>query len=181
MQRSGMLATGIALVVIGIIGLSIVAAASESIPSAAGERAERFVTGAPVPGGFGPGRMMGRFGRGSSPSSFTSNGEEIYFTGVDDSGVGVVPSSLPMGSMMRLACVDCHGPDRTGGLLMPDGRTRSADISSAGLRAFDATTVAREITRAVDEKGAPLASWMPSWSMSPLDLGDLVDYLRSTP
>ena len=65
----------------------------------------------------GHGPMMGGW---QSNSQFESNGEQIYFTAIDENGERIAYRGGPsFGSMTGggiLACVSCHGSDAHGGV-----------------------------------------------------------------
>ncbi|HYT77221.1 MAG TPA: cytochrome c [Vicinamibacterales bacterium] len=88
-------------------------------------------------------------------------------------------------TMMRLACVNCHGSTGHGGPVFMTGQAvQAADITWPALTEtqqpqYTDDTVKRAITQGLDPSGAPLDDVMPRWSMSPQDLDDLVAYLRT--
>lgn len=181
MKKSWQLLLGIALVLAGLGGLAVLRGGQVGQMARPGY-GNGIVASAPqsLPSSAGPGGMMGRFARVPRPLTISSNAQRIYFTGFDDAGVRIQPT-LPMAAMMGLACADCHGTDRRGGIVMPDGTTKSADISARGLASLTATQVATAITQGLDEKGKQFSAWMPSWAISDADLADLVAYLKTAP
>jgi hypothetical protein len=188
MRRNGILATAVVLIGLGVAGLLTIELILEGETLGGPEPrtetfAPRMMRQTPGYGATGSGGMMGGpILLATQPATYTSNGERIFFTLQDASGTIISPTTaVPMVQMRGLTCADCHRADRTGGILMPDGSTASADISAAGLRGFTKEAVARAITKGIDEKGAMLSPWMPTWDMSARDLTDMVDYLKASP
>lgn len=143
--------------------------------------------------GMGMGPMMG--GR-PGPTTFSSNGERIYFTGTSASGR---PIALQGGDMrMQMhggGCATCHGADRRGGARMmprvwvvappitPEALFGDHEADGGGHAAheeYDQASLARTITRGVDPTGRPLDSAMPRWTMDERDLADLLRYLGAS-
>lgn len=133
---------------------------------------------------------QGTSGHGLTPQE--RRGKAIYLTGSSPSGrairtfVGDAANEVP-GS--TLPCVNCHGHDGRGN---PEGGVIPTNISWASLTKpygitvptgrrsprYTAATVTRAITEGIDPAGNELTAAMPRYSMSPEDLGDLVDYLK---
>src|SRR5688500_11520878 len=133
---------------------------------------------------------QGASGHGLTPQE--RRGKAIYLTGISPSGRAIstfvtdatneIPASV-------LPCVNCHGHDGRGN---PEGGVIPTNISWAfltkpyGITApsgrrsprYTAATVARAITEGIDPAGNELTAAMPRYSMSPEDLGDLIDYLK---
>jgi len=65
------------------------------------------------------GNQSGHMGAQRIPSSFKSNGERIYFTGISErSDTPVVRAGGSSMPMMGNSCASCHGADRQGGIRM---------------------------------------------------------------
>lgn len=187
MKRHGLLVWGLALVVIGLLGLAVVEFAGSCFESRYGRRgrADRLYGdgswGMMGPGGATGNGMMGPRGmtrymmRDFSKSKYKSNGERIFLTG--RSAKGTVDSNF---GMMQVGCANCHGADGSGGVVFPDG-AESADIRWAALsdEGMDAEDVKKAITEGIDEKGEPLSEWMPHWTMNKRDLDDVTAYLKT--
>lgn len=136
-----------------------------------------------------------------APGSFSSNGQQIYFTSIDTAGNQITYTGGPaIRGMMRggyLACVSCHGPGGRGGVhvMMMDGQMDAPDIrwpalaataaKDQGLPAGQVTyTLAlfrQAIVEGKDAAGEALKTDMPRWQMSDRDLVDLATYLQSLP
>lgn len=142
----------------------------------------------------------GTSGTAWGDGAFQSNGERIYFTGTSEREGPIDHTGGPgIGGMMmsgRLACASCHGPDGRGGIHMMHMELMDApDIRWAVLAAHEGEEHGDEADhegytiemfgRAVIDgqhpDGDPLDPDMPRWQLSPQDLEDLADYLRSLP
>jgi cytochrome c oxidase subunit 2 len=131
---------------------------------------------------------------GPGQSSYSSNGERIFFTGTNDRGERISYEGgvgMMMG-MMWTTCAQCHGDDGHGrrtmmftapnityhnltdpkGMVEPDGE-RGQTYTDA--------TISRAITDGLDANGEPLDSAMPRWQMDGQDLNDLIEYLKTLP
>jgi len=147
-------------------------------------------------GGMGMGQGMGRgMGpmRARRPASFRSNGERIYFTGIDDQGKPItVEGGPPWLATHGGSCVDCHGPHGRGGVPVMMGTAIPADMRygvltgkehAAGEEHMDHplytdALIKRAITAGLDPAGKPLDSTMPRFTISERDLNALVDFLK---
>ena len=169
MKRASPLIAGIALVLIGIIGLLVVYVASPRREAAYG----------PV--------IDGR--RSLRASEFRGNGERIYYTATSSSGdpIGFVggPHWLHMHGG---SCVSCHGPGGRGGIQIPMTSQVAPDIRYSTLTSekhdeehppYTKALIKRAITDGLDPAGEPLHWTMPRWRMSDADLNDLVEYLNT--
>lgn len=132
-------------------------------------------------------RMMNSMMRDYSKSSYKSNGERIYLTGENETGERISSSMMPSGTsmtqMMKMGCVNCHGIKGKGGLLFPDGKTKSANITWEHLQDHDppynAEAIKKAVTKGIEPDGEKLSNFMPRWEMSEQDLQDLTDYLKT--
>jgi cytochrome c oxidase subunit 2 len=141
-----------------------------------------------------------RPGTAWAPGSFSSNGEQIYFTSIDQSGSRISYTGGPsMGGMMSggyLACVSCHGPNARGGVHQmgmvtmnaPDIRwsaliTMEAEDRElpAGQGSYDLAMFRQAVVDGQDAAGQTLSNDMPRWAMNDQDLADLASYLQSLP
>lgn len=157
MKDSRLIAVALALVVLGAIGFVLVLVFGGGVPSVA---------------------------------TSSSAGQRIYYTGADASGP--IPRTSTGGGMMgTLACVNCHGQDGRGGRvgMMMFGRIDVPDIRYSTLtttRSEDGTTVpawtdadiARAIRDGVEPDGRSLKAPMPRWSMTDVDIADVITYLK---
>ena len=189
-MNKGMIAIGILLVCLGVIGLLAVAfygsntfvSSSISTPVPAGA-SNNVVTGNATVYSNLMRNMMTDF----TKTYYSSPGEQIFLTGVDADGLSLtatfVGSGAPVQGMMnrRLSCASCHGQNASGDFLFPDGTTKSADIrwSTLSSEGYDQAKFARAVTQGKDEAGNELSSWMPQWTISDADLNDLVAYLKT--
>ncbi len=173
MKAWGILAAGIALVVVGLIGLLLIASAWW------GWRGRPDAT-----------EPMMRGWRGfQRPSEFRSNGERIYYTATSDSGDPITFTGGPHWLYMHGgSCVDCHGPRGTGGIGVPMTNQIAPDIRYATLTTeehgeehppYTDSLLRRAITEGLDPAGQPLHWAMPRWHMSDQDLNDLIGHLKT--
>lgn len=138
-------------------------------------------------------------------SNFTSNGEQIYFTAINERGQRIRYSGgQNFGGMMRgmgnnLACASCHGSDGRGGIHTmhmevmdaPDIRYRalsSEEEEHEGDHAhedehgkYDLEAFRLAVIGGAHPDGQPLSKDMPRWQMGDEDLADLFEYLKSLP
>ena len=128
--------------------------------------------------------------RGNWPTQFRSNGEQLYFTGMNSAGEPIRASG---GGHMQMmgggSCAACHGVDRQGGRLRPSYWTVAPALTEDALTgdhgdgdghdhsAYTRESLAQAITRGVRPDGSEIGSPMPRWLMSDQDLSDLVAYL----
>jgi cytochrome c oxidase subunit 2 len=160
-----------------------------------------------MPGGMGPwmmggygagmmgsGGMMGGSGPygGSTPQQFTSNGQQIYFTGVSRQD-GYLPRTGGPPWAQRVGCAACHGPNGRGGspvmmgtAIPPDirydvltGKVPEASGEKMDHPPYTDATIKQAITQGVDPANKPLDWTMPRWQMSAQDLNDLLAYLKT--
>jgi mono/diheme cytochrome c family protein len=133
------------------------------------------------------------------PGSFETNGEQIYFTGVNKNGERIPYLDGPGTGMMMggyLSCASCHGPDGQGGehfmhmevMNAPDIRWESLQheeeeehAEGDGHEGYDIDLFRKAVVDRQHPDGAPLSRDMPRWQMSDGDLEDLVEYLKSLP
>ncbi len=138
-------------------------------------------------GSMGPG--MPAYGDGryyppgccQGPASFTTNGERIYYTGINENGERIPFTGGPNWLIMHGgSCVNCHGRDGRGNLVPMMCSIETPDIRYTALRGeqFDVDAIKKAITKGIDEKGEALDYCMPRWHMSEKDLNDTVEYLK---
>jgi len=136
--------------------------------------------------------------------SFDSNGEQIYFTSINEGGDRIGYAGGPSGGMMMggyLSCASCHGPDGRGGRhvmqmqVMDAPSIRWPELASEGGEEHEADELDEQahegqygfeqFRRAVVEgehpDGEALSRDMPRWKMGGTDVRDLMDYLMSIP
>lgn len=148
---------------------------------------------------FWPVGMSPRDMRPSSNWNYASNGEQIYFTAINDKGEYISHTGGPAyGGMMggQLACVSCHGAGGRGGLHSmhmqqmnaPDIRysalTSEADEHGSGdghAGAYDLETFKQAVIVGRHPDGKPLDKNMPHWMLSNDDLADLFEYIKTLP
>lgn len=141
-----------------------------------------------------PGR--GQDGVTWAPGSFSSLGEQIYFTGINGNGNRIHSTGGPTSGMMMggyLVCASCHGPDAQGGrhvmhmevMDAPDIRwsaltahaKEEGEIGTNGV--YDLDAFRRAVVDGEHPDGDELSSDMPRWQMSDESLKALEAYLKS--
>lgn len=160
------------------------------------------------PGIYGPGGMMGPYGPMGAPGAswreqmraraevrYASNGQRIYFTGIDDAGNQIPFAAGPQWLAMHGgSCVDCHAEDGRGGISIIPGGGVSPDIRYGVLTgkerpsveggtehehaAYSDDAIKRTITDGIDPDGQALDLTMPRYRMSDKDLNDVIGYLK---
>lgn len=96
------------------------------------------------------------------------------------------PEALAEGERLYIArgCVDCHGEDGAGRVIMDDAPARIAGSNlTKTARAYSNVDLVRAVRHGVAKDGRPLI-FMPSheyWGMSDADLGHILAYVRSLP
>ncbi len=167
-----LLATAIALIAVGLIGLFVVNYFS-FIPNQPGN------VRVPL---RGPGT---RFPSGN----FSSNGEQIFFTGASTRDTITATGGPFWFQMHGGGCANCHGPDGRGGTVVMMGRFTAPNITYKALtsgmhngekhKPYTDALIKRAITRGIDSEGEQLNQNMPRWHMSDQDLNDVIGYLKT--
>ena len=131
------------------------------------------------------GGMMNNMGEISKKTEFSSNGERIFYTGVNSKGEAIKNSH----GMQGVGCAMCHGADAKGMRMMmdvpalswenladPEGHTHPN-----GRRHPPYTEPSFKVCvlAGVDPGGNQLNGMMPRWQMSNEDLDDLTAYLKT--
>lgn len=131
-----------------------------------------------------------------APGSFSSLGQQIYFTGIDGNGNRIQYTGGPTTGMMMggyLVCASCHGPEGQGGrhvmhmevMDAPDIRwlalaAHAKEEGELGSNAaYDLDAFRRAVVNGEHPDGDELSSDMPRWQMSDSSLTALEDYLKS--
>ena len=125
------------------------------------------------------------------PPGFVSNGQLIYFRGLNDRG-----ERIPFeGGAMWLyrqggSCVSCHGTDGHGGNPVMMGTELPGDIRYHHLTEegheegeehppYTDEAIRCAITLGLDPADQPLDPTMPRWQISDQDLDDLIEFLKT--
>ncbi len=155
------------------------------------------------PGGMDPG-MMRRYGGSEAPGgwgpwsyekrTFASNGERIYYSGINAKDGPIPVAGGPMWLHMGpVGCVACHGVTGRGGVPVMMGTAIPEDIRYEALTRggpevgkaepeqppYTDALIKRAITQGVDSAGKPLDWTMPRWQMSEQDVNDVIAYLKT--
>jgi len=110
--------------------------------------------------------------------SVTANGRMIFLTGKDSQGFRINAQHPPL----RASCAACHGANGAGGVHLPGGAV-SADLRQKALAAvkpaYTLQSLERAISTGVDNQGKSLNPVMPRWKMTPRDLHDVAEFVRT--
>jgi len=134
----------------------------------------------------------------TSAQSDAANGEEIYFSGIDQSGNRIRYTGGPnFGGMMMgsyLTCAACHGPDAHGGVHVMHMQVMDAPPiyydALIAMKAEDTGTTPQpggyslqdfrmEVVDGKDVGGETLDTDMPRWQMSDKDLEAIFAFLKT--
>jgi cytochrome c oxidase subunit 2 len=118
--------------------------------------------------------------------SFSSNGQRVYFTSTSSSDEPIVPEGYYM-PMMRIACVNCHGPNGQGGSVnmmgyrydVPNITWPELSIANEDRPAYTVDSLKLAITEGTEPNGEQLEYPMPVWQISSGDLDDLVGFIQT--
>ncbi len=145
----------------------------------------------------GPGRApFSGWGSGGyyDKGTYTSNGERIYYLGIDSDGNRVKFRGGPHWfNAMGGSCVNCHGPDGRGGYPVMMGTKVPSDIRYNALSsgehdhgepgeeavAYSDQDIRRAITEGLEPDGNRLDPTMPKFALEPEDLEDLLQFLKT--
>jgi cytochrome c oxidase subunit 2 len=155
---------------------------------------------------FVPTNPMSDPGRGwFGDSQFATNGEQIYFSAVNDRGQRIRYSGGPnfrgmmMGMGGNLSCASCHASDGRGGLHTMHMEVMDApDIRYSALSGeeeghgddephedehsgYDVDTFRLAVVEGKHPNGEELNRDMPRWRMDVEDLVDLFEFVKSLP
>jgi len=139
-------------------------------------------------GGYALSRPIARI---APPEEYVSNGQLIYFTGVNERGERIPYEGGPMWLYRHGgSCATCHGADGRGGAPVMMGTEVAVDIRYHHLMEeeheegeehppYTDESIRRAITGGLDPAGVPLDLTMPRWHMSDQDLDDLLEFLKT--
>jgi len=127
--------------------------------------------------------------------SYASNGERIYYLGIDSQGERIRTRGGPHWlRAMGGSCVNCHGKDGHGGFPVMMGTKVPSDIRYQALTSgehghdgeegeeghrYTDEDILKAITEGVEPDGNRLDPTMPRWKMAEKDLVDLLEFLKS--
>jgi len=162
--------TGLALIVLGLAGLYLVGG------------------GRPRPASFSGWGGGGIYEKGS----YASNGERIYYLGIDRDGNRLKFTGGPHWlSTMGGSCVNCHGPDGRGGLPVMMGTHTPGDIRYSALISgkhhegegeempYTDEAIAKAVRLGIEPSGETLDRTMPRWKIQDQDMEDLLAFLKT--
>jgi cytochrome c oxidase subunit 2 len=132
------------------------------------------------------GDMMNNMEKVDRKIEFSSNGERIFYTGINSRGKAIKNSH----GMQGVGCAMCHGADSQGIRMMmmdippltwgyltdPDGHTHPGGRRHPPYTepSFNVCVLA-----GIDPAGNALNAMMPRWEMESGDLADLTEYLKT--
>ncbi len=115
-------------------------------------------------------------------AEYSSNGEMIFMTGVNERGERIPFAAGPQWLYMHGGgCASCHGTDGRGGVYPMMCGVKTPDIRYSILsekHGMSDEDIIRAITKGVDDEGNQLDLCMPRWQMSEKDIRDVIDYLK---
>ena len=146
------------------------------------------------------GNNHGQWVENSGSENYVSNGERIYFTGQNQLGVSINSEGGSGGMHNQMhrggGCASCHGADREGERLWPQfwisapaltaealfgDDSHDSDSDGHGDHAdYDEESLRRAISLGVEPSGERLDSAMPRWTMSEIDMADLINFLQQS-
>jgi len=119
------------------------------------------------------------------PTNFTSNGESIYFTGINEEGERIPFTGGPYWLINHGgSCINCHGRDGKGGIIPMMCSVTTPDIRYTALtesgheHTFTDENIKDAIIMGFDPDSKQLDWCMPRWHMSDKDIEDTIDYLK---
>lgn len=130
----------------------------------------------------------------SIEKSYSSLGEQIYFSGRGENGRTIPFNYGPTWLRMHGgSCVSCHGRDGKGGLPIMMSDEEAPPITWHALAEeehgeavregehppYDDRLVKRAITEGLNPAGEPLDYVMPRWQMTEKELDALTEFLRA--
>lgn len=130
-------------------------------------------------------------GSSSQSRAFTSNGEQIYYTGRSQTGSSITYQGGTMHAQMHYtSCASCHGDKRQGQRLYPrfwvvaPPLTRQAlfeehDDGHGDHQRYDKNSLKLAIRQGLDPAGDTLNAAMPQWRINDADMDDLISFLLS--
>lgn len=170
MRRNTLLIVGLALLVVGIVGVLVIEAVGPGFG---------FVSVSSSGGATG-----GTTGATSS-TSLAAAGQHIYQTGLDAQGVQIARSSIPIseGALMMGGggCASCHGANGQGSVVsMMMGYIEAPDITYTTLthEGYTDTTIYRAIRYGINEENKNLNPAMPRWQLTDTEVRQVVAYLK---
>ncbi len=127
--------------------------------------------------------------------AYPTNGQRIYYTGINERGERIPFRGGPMWLSMRGgSCVSCHGEDGRGGVPVMMGTEIPPDIRYHALTEeehdehggegeehppYTDETIKRAITDSLNPADESLDYTMPRYQMSEGDLDDLLEFLKT--
>jgi hypothetical protein len=189
MKKNRHLIIGVVLIVAGVLGLTLVHQFSmRGFPGGMGMgMMGRMMMDSGMMRARGMmGDMMNNMEKMDRKTEFSSNGERIFYTGINSRGEVIKNSH----GMQGVGCAMCHGADSQGMRMMmmdippltwgyltsPEGHTHPGGRSHPPYTepSFNVCVLA-----GIDPAGNGLNAMMPRWAMESDDLDDLTKYLKA--
>ncbi len=115
-------------------------------------------------------------------AEYSSNGEMIFMTGVNENGERIPFTGGPQWLYMHGGgCASCHGIDGKGGIYPMMCGIKTPDIRYSTLinkHGMSEDDIKLAITKGIDDEGDELDLCMPRWQMTEKDLNDVIEYLK---
>ena len=127
-------------------------------------------------------------------TSFASNGERIYYTGISERTGPLRFQGGPMWLAMHGGgCASCHDAEGKGRVPVMIGTKLPSDIRYSALTEkephahgaqeahspYTNELIKRAVTQGINSAGKPLDWNMPRWEMAKEDLNDLITFLKT--
>ena len=180
---------GVLLIFIGLAGLALYYTSGDFQfrgPMGMWHGMSRMMGGRGMMGDGGMmGDMMRNMGEIDRKTEFSSNGEKIFFRGIDSKGEFIRNNN----GMQGVGCAMCHGVNAQGMRMMmmevpplkwsyltdPKGHTHPNGRKHPP---FTESSFKTCVLAGIDPEGNRLSTMMPRWQMSNEDLDSLIDYLK---
>lgn len=129
---------------------------------------------------------MNNIGEIDKKTDFSSNGERIFYRGINSKGEAIRNTH----GMQGVGCAMCHGADARGSKMMmmevPDIRWSTLTNPEAIVHSsnrkhppYTEETFKTTLFAGVDPGGNQLSTMMPKWEISKGDIDDLISYLKT--
>ncbi|HEC17117.1 MAG TPA: c-type cytochrome [Sedimenticola sp.] len=193
MKKNRNLILGLGLIAAGLTGLAIISPPSADnrmgmmgmMMGKGMKGCDGMMGGTMMRGGGMMGGMMKNMEEIRGKTAFSSNGERIFYTGINARGEAIKNSH----GMQGVGCAMCHGADAKGMKMMMDVPALTWDSLTApaghahpnGRKHPPYTEPSFKVCvlAGADPGGNRLSEMMPRWQMSKEDLDDLIAYLKT--
>ena len=115
-------------------------------------------------------------------TEYSSNGEMIFMTGVNERGERIPFTAGPQWLYMHGGgCASCHGTDGKGGIYPMMCGVKTPDVRYSTLsekHGMSEKDIIKAIIKGTGDEGEELDLCMPRWQMTENDLDDVIEYLK---